>query len=62
MQTKLDKLNEESLKLKEGALVFNGKYAVNITNAIKEERINRIERISTQWEREHHLTITHLEV
>ena len=62
MQTKLDKLNEESLKLKEGALVFNGKYEVNITNAIKEERINRIERISTQWEREHHLTITHLEV
>ena len=62
MQTKLDKLNEESLKLKEGALVFNGKYEVNITNAIKEERINRIERISTQWEREHHLTITHFEV
>jgi len=35
VQTKLDKLNEESLKLKEGALVFSGKYEVNITNAIK---------------------------
>ena len=62
MQTKSDKLNEESLKLKEGALVFSGKSAGDITKAIKEERINRIERISTQWEREHHLTITHLEV
>jgi len=47
VQTKLDKLNEESLKLKEGALVFSGKSAGDITKAIKEERINRIERIST---------------
>ncbi len=47
MQTKLNRLNEESLKLKEGALVFSGKSEVDITNAIKEERINRIERIST---------------
>ena len=46
MQTKSDKLNEESLKLKEGALVFSGKSAGDITKAIKEERINRIERIS----------------
>ena len=47
MQTKSDKLNEESLKLKEGALVFSGKYAGDITKAIKEERINRIERVFT---------------
>lgn len=46
MQTKSDKLNEESLKLKKGVLVFSGKSEVDITKAIKEERINRIERVS----------------
>jgi len=34
--------NVESLKLKDGVLVFSGKIAGDITNTIKEERIKRI--------------------
>ncbi len=38
--------NVESLKLKDGILVFSGKIEGDITNTIKEERIKRIRHLS----------------
>ena len=38
--------NEESLKLKDGILVFSGKIEGDITNILKEERSKRIHHLS----------------
>ena len=39
--------NEESLKLKDGILVFSGKIEGDITNIIKDERSKRIRHLSS---------------